>query len=60
MTDSTKFEINYIECILLILNLMKNNININDEDSKDSIKWLSNIFCKLNKFDVSTGIDLTD
>ncbi len=50
----------YSECISLILNFLGEKIKSNDIDRKKLIKFTSNIFCKLNKFDVGTGIDLTD
>ena len=50
----------YGECISLILNFLKEKIKSNDVNRKKLIKLTSNIFCKLNKFDVGTGIDLTD
>ena len=51
---------NYSECISIIMNFLAEKIKINDINHKKKIKLTSNIFCKLNKFDVGTGIDLTN
>lgn len=51
---------NYIKCISIILTFLTEKIKNNDINNKNLVKFASNIYCKLNKYDVSTGIDLTD